>query len=507
MRTSTEPSPPEETSTDVYKQRALLGVVALVLRTGIAQIVILGGMIVLARYLRPAEFGAFAMVQFVLTVLTIFGDAGLGRALIQKKVAPSQAELSTVFYVQMLLAAAVVLVAWGAGELLPHVWPALPEGTPWIVLALAGNFVLTSARVVPTVLMERELLFIRVAILDSVNSTMFYLAASVLAVLGYGIWALVLGVIAQGATGLVVALLLRPWRPTLAFEPASVRPLLGFGLPFQARSLFVVGTRSTIPVAGGTMMGSEAVGFLNWALEQGFFPLTFVEILARVGFPLLSRLQGDPAQFAETLERTLRISVVITLGITAIFLGTSAGLTEVVYSAQWLPAVRMLEIYSVVITVGILVNALTPAFDAMGKPRVVLVQMAIVTALAWICAPLGTFLESLGIERGDGFALGYALAVAAGAVFIILVSKRELPDVAFGRAYFAPVLSAIPAVAVTRIFLGPLIEGPLTLALAMIADAAIYLAMMAMLDKKTLLEARAQLGKKKKPAATESAAP
>ncbi len=492
-RSPSEPAAESQAGLEVYKKRAVLGAIALALRTGVAQIVILVGTIVLARYLRPAEFGAFAMVQFVLTVLTIFGDAGLGGALIQKKVAPSARELSTVFHAQMLMAAGVVLLAWGVGEVLPRLWHDLPHGTPWIVLALAVNFLFTSARVVPTVLMERELLFVRIAILDGVNSMMFYLAASILAVLGFGIWALVLGVLAQGVTGLVVALLLRPWRPSLAFEPKLLRGLLGFGVPFQARSVFVLATRSTIPVAAGTLLGAEAVGFLNWALETGFFPLTFVDILARVGFPLLSRLQSEPAEFARTLERTLRVSVVITLGIAAIFLGTSVGLTEVVYSAQWLPAVSMLEIYALVITVGILVNVLTPAFDAAGKPRVVLAQMVIVTAATWILAPLGTRLEGLGIARGEGFAAGYALAMALGAIVIVLLARRELPRMALGRAYLAPTIAAIAAIALGRLALARLIEGPISLALVVVAVIATYLGAMALLDRAALVELRTQL--------------
>lgn len=488
----TTPRPGEEEGLEVYKKRALLGAAALALRTGAAQLIILGGTVVLARYLRPAEFGAFAMVQFVLTVLTIFGDAGLGGALIQKKETPTEAELSSVFFAQMAMAGLVLALASVVGEVLPLAWPDLPEGTPWIVRALALNFVLTSARVVPTLLMERELHFVRVALLDTVNSVTFYLVASILSVLGFGVWALVFGVLAQGALGLITALALRPWRPRLVFDVGIVRGLLGFGLPFQARSIFVLGTRAVIPVAAGTMLGSEAVGFLNWALETAFFPLTFVDIIARVSFPLMSRLQRDPPQFAQALERALRAAVVIALGLASVFLGLSADLTEIIYSAQWLPAVRMLEIYAAVITVGILVNVLTPAFDAVGKPRVVLAQMMIVLPLTWLFTWGGTHLEVLGLARADGFALGYAAAMAVGAVVIVLLARRELPRVPIARAYLAPLTAGVVAVALGRVVLAPWVDGPITLALGVVAEVLSFVAVMALLDRRALAELLSQ---------------
>jgi len=74
-------------------------------RTVSQQIVILGGNVYLARLLGPGEFGAFWIVQFALSFFTLFGDVGLGAALIQKKDAATQDELSSVFWSQILLAA------------------------------------------------------------------------------------------------------------------------------------------------------------------------------------------------------------------------------------------------------------------------------------------------------------------------------------------------------------------------------------------------------------------
>src|SRR5689334_19589443 len=85
------------------RRRARFGIVALVLRTAGLQLTVLIGEIYLRRLLSPADFGAFAIAQFVLIFFTQFGDAGLGGALIQKQVEPNQIELSSIWWLQMLL--------------------------------------------------------------------------------------------------------------------------------------------------------------------------------------------------------------------------------------------------------------------------------------------------------------------------------------------------------------------------------------------------------------------
>ncbi len=465
---------------DVYRHRAKIGRIALAVRTAIAQVVILGGTVVLARYLRPADYGAFAMVQAVLTVLTLVGDGGLGGALIQKKSSPTQEELSSVFFAQLSLAVVVMLLAFGLGMILPTFWPDLPAHVSWILLALGANFMFVCARVVPTLLMERELHFVRVSILDTVNSITFFLVASVLALKGFGVWALVLGVLAQGSIGFLVAVLLRPWRPSFVFKPAVVRGLLGFGVPYQARTALTLLTRSSIPVIAGTMMGTHSVGLLNWALETAFFPLTFIEIIARVSFPLYSRLQGEPALFSAEMERSMRLGATITLLMSGLFLGLGPELTVIVYGAQWQEAVPALGAFAAGVTLGMLVFVLAPAFDAIGKPRIVMLQMLFVACAVWLATWLGMRVNGIA-----GFAIGYSVVLATGAIGIWLVARKALPTFPIIRPFLAPAIGSIAIILIGRLALGPVTRGPLMLIVSVLAEVIVFLVIVAALDKKT----------------------
>lgn len=471
----------EDAVGELYTRRAKLGRIALVIRTLLTQVIVLGGMVVLARELRPSEFGTFAMVQFVLSVFTLVGDAGLGGALVQKGEPPSQRELSTVFFAQLALAFLIFTFASVVAPWLRYFWTDLPEETPWILRALAANFIFVSARVVPTLLLEREVLFGRVAVLETLNSVTFYLFASILAILDFGTWSLVIGVLAQGILGFLAAIALRPWKPDLVFDANILRPLLGFGLPYQSRVGLTLLTRSSIPVLIGRELGSHGVGIMTWALETAFFPLTFVYILAQVNFPLLSRLREDRAAFSLELERTVRLGVAITLALSSLFLGLAEPLTEIIYSAQWLEAVPPLRWFAVAITFGMLPYLLGPAFDALAKPKIVLYQMIVVLFLTWTLSWIG--LTHFG---ANGFAAAYALALILGAALIIRPALREIPEAPLFAPFATTSFAALIAIGADLSFLRGFARGPVTLLLAGAAHFAIYLGMLALLDRKTL---------------------
>ena len=85
------------------QRQARLGIALMAGRSVVNQLIILGGNIHLYRVLSPADYGTFAIVQFTISFFRLFGDAGLGAALIQKESEPTHAELSSVWTLQLLL--------------------------------------------------------------------------------------------------------------------------------------------------------------------------------------------------------------------------------------------------------------------------------------------------------------------------------------------------------------------------------------------------------------------
>src|SRR5437764_10089730 len=93
---------------------AIRGAGAMLLRQLALKLLGLGGSVILARVLVPADFGLYALVGTVISFFNVVGDVGLGAAIIQQPEEPSEKQLRSVFTVQQLLASVVVLVIFAA---------------------------------------------------------------------------------------------------------------------------------------------------------------------------------------------------------------------------------------------------------------------------------------------------------------------------------------------------------------------------------------------------------
>src|SRR4051794_12855689 len=99
------PLAPEDESLRVsnLNRQAKRGIKLLLGRQVLLQILTLGGGIILARTLTPAEFGLYAIATFVVSTISLFGDFGLSPLLIQRKQEISARDLQVGFTLQQII--------------------------------------------------------------------------------------------------------------------------------------------------------------------------------------------------------------------------------------------------------------------------------------------------------------------------------------------------------------------------------------------------------------------
>ena len=469
-------------------RRARFGTIALVVRTIVLQFAVLGGGVVLRRHLEPADFGAFAITQFVLSFLAFFGDAGLGGALIQKKSEPTQRELSSVFWLQISLTFLVTLLIIFLAPWVVRFWPDLKarDGI-WLFRALAIDLLFTSIRTIPSLLMERHLQFGRLSVLDVILTVAFYGMAVGFSLQGYGVLSLALAVVLQGFLGIAGSFALRPWCPSLYCDLSSINPIIRFGAFYQFKNVVGFLSGAVAPVYGGRVLGQRSVGFINWAQETAFFPLRITEIVSRVSFPLYSRLQGDAVAFNAAFGRAIRVCAVGTMMIVSVFLGLGPSFIHIVYTEKWMPALPLLYIYAVAISIGFLTPVVATALDALGRPQVTLRLSFLTTGLLFVLIPVLTPLFGT-----IGFAVGYGLTVVIGNFVAIFLAERVVPGVCVIRRLIGPAFSCMVATAAGRL-VEKHVGSAATLIIAIVGQAMLYLTTLFLVDREALREIRSLL--------------
>jgi len=467
------------------KSRAARGVVLLLLRTAGAQVITLAGTIALLRVLTPEDLGTFAVLSFALAFFQFFGDAGLAGALIQGQDPPSERSLRTVFTIHVLLAGAVVAAVWALSPLVPVVWPKLPSGSPLLLRAMSLSFFVTVVRVVPSIQLERGMRFGAIAVAEVAQVAAFYAVACACALAGLGDWTWPAAVLAQAAVGSLVVFAASPWWPGLALDRTLLGPMLRFGLPFQTKNFIGFANGAVTPLFAGAALGPAAVGLIGWGQQLAYAPLKLVEAIARVSFPLFSRMQFERDALARVVEHSLQLAAFGVFFSAAILLTGGENITRVVFSEKWMQGILALHAFSAVLVVGFVSPVIGAAFDAVGRPGIIARLSASWTILNWIVVPITTWRWGF-----SGFVLGYCVHIVVGNLAVLGVVRRQIPEVRILVPLRAPALAALGAAAVGWFVLRPVATTPLRLGVVLVLALAVHVGIFALADRQAIAIAR-----------------
>lgn len=145
-------------------------------------------LLVLARILSPSDFGIVGMVMAFTGVLVTFRDFGLSSAAVQRDKVTEQ-QISTLFWINLTIGALLGLA--GAA-----VAPAVADfyGRPELLLVtmcLAFAFFINSAGVQHSALLQRQMRFTALSLIDVFSLIFGNVVAIAAAEAGYGYWSLV----------------------------------------------------------------------------------------------------------------------------------------------------------------------------------------------------------------------------------------------------------------------------------------------------------------------------
>jgi O-antigen/teichoic acid export membrane protein len=264
-----------------------------------------------------------------------------------------------------------------------------------------------ASRAIPMVLMERELRFGRVAIVETADTLAFNGFALAGAFAGLGAFSLAGAVPIGGIAGAITAWAVQPFarRPSLDLDP--VRPLAGFGLRVSAlqgiyllRELGFVGLLAALG-------GAPLAGFYAMAKRLFSFPIALTSAVGRVAFPTLSR---DPEQRPARAARIMALTAVAAGLPLALVAGAVQPLIGVLLGSEWLPAADIVLLGSVgmMLTASALSTMVSVALSE-GRPNAAIVAAVIEATV--LCAIAIALTHSLH-ETGVGIAIAVSNIVA-----------------------------------------------------------------------------------------------
>ena len=217
-------------------------------------------LIVLAHLLSPHEFGLIGMILIFTGFASSIADMGLGASIVQAQ-ALSDENLDSVFWLNIALGCTLTMIFILAAPLISSFYGE-PELRP-LTLAVAFNFILGSASVVQYALLQKSLDFRSRFWIEFITVSISGIIALVLALVGAGVWSLVVQSLCVSAIRTAITWQLSSWRPRRRFDPAAVKELLRFGRHLIGFNIVGYCAQYFDKLVIGHQIGSSALGIYS----------------------------------------------------------------------------------------------------------------------------------------------------------------------------------------------------------------------------------------------------
>ena len=389
--------------------------------------------LVLARILPVSVIGIFNIANSILAFFSYFSDIGLAGALIQKKEI-SIHDLKTTFSIQEVLALIITITLVVFAPNLAGFYNLDSSGV-WLIRSLAIGFFLTSLKVIPSVLLERELDFGKLVWVEISETLLFNGALIFFVWQHFSIDSFSYAVLIRSVAGSALINYLSPWKISLGLNKTALKSLLSFGLPFQTNSILALLKDRLVPLVVARIVGATGVGLITWAQAVTFMSLEVMNIMSRITFPAFSRLQHDDKALKSTLEKTLFLTSILFYPMLFGFVAIAPKFISEIVSEKWKPALPLIYLFSVTVFWANLSSPFTNFLNAVGRVKTTLKLMVMWTILEWVLTPIAT------IKFGFlGVGIASAL-ISFTSIIPIIIIKRIIP-VAIFRSIWQGLLAA-----------------------------------------------------------------
>ncbi len=377
----------------------------------ILQILVLA---VLARLLTPTDFGIISAALVITLLAERFSRLGLGQALIQRKHLDA-AHIEVAFAFTLLLGVLLGAVVWITAPQAASFF-GISEVDP-VLRVLAWLFPLSASGAVAQSMGTRNLEF---AWLVRVEVVAFSLGYGVLGITtafaGWGVWALVAGHLGRAVLRMVMLLLRYPPKLTMLPRWAPLRDLLAFGGMFTVGQLGTYAAVQGDNLVVGRWLGPAALGLYSRAYQLTTRPaLLLGDVLDRVLFPTLSRIQDERARLRSAYRRALSACAFVVLPISVVLAVLGRPVIGILLGPQWDAAVVPFQIMAATIFFRISARVSGSIAKATGA----------VTSRAWRAWTFALLVVA-GVWVGQHWGIEGAALGLAGALIVNWLLMSEL---------------------------------------------------------------------------------
>lgn len=245
----------------------------------------------MTRILGAEAIGLVTLATAFVTVLRSFVDSGFSKSLIQKKLL-GERDADTAFWTSLTMAVVLYAVLIWTSPWIADLMDA-PDLGP-VLIGLGAMLPLSALSRIPSALMTREFAFKSLSLRTVASTVVGALVALPMALLGFGVWALVAQTVVGALVGVIVLWTATPWRPRFTFSWDSFRSLWRTGISLLGIDLLDTLQGQIDKFIVGGFFSVTDLGIYALATRIGLLLQELITtVISRLSMPTFSRIQDD----------------------------------------------------------------------------------------------------------------------------------------------------------------------------------------------------------------------
>lgn len=291
---------------------------------------------VLARFLTPDDFGAIGILAIFFTVANTLIDSGLGSSLVKEKEI-SELDCSTISVFNLVLSHVLYLIIVVFSVDIENYYEV--NGLALIIKILCLIFIINAWGLVPQSLLVRELRFKTRMYIGIVSVVLSALVAIIMAILGCGVWSLVVYQLVGGAVTTIMSAIAARYKVSFCFSRNSFKRLFSFGFFTTLTSTIDTIYENLIVNIFGKYMSIQQAGLLYQAKRIEEVPTqTLATTISSVSFPVLTKMRFESKKFVEECNSVFKTVLLLVLPLLACLSLFSSSIITLLFGEQWTAA-------------------------------------------------------------------------------------------------------------------------------------------------------------------------
>ncbi|HPL93870.1 MAG: lipopolysaccharide biosynthesis protein [Paludibacteraceae bacterium] len=374
--------------------------------------------IILARLLAPDDFGLLGMIMIFATLSYVLVESGFSAALIRKEDA-NETDYNSVFYVNLAISVALFVLLFFTIPYFAEFFkqPALVSTARITFIAVIFN----AFYLVPYVQVNRAMDFKTLAKINLFATLCSGSIGITLAILDYGVWALVYQQIGyQFFRGIGFYALVR-WIPSFTFSLDSIKHLWKFSMHILGSSLLTIGFNNLYTFLLSRFYPIKQVGYYTQANKMSETAnFTFQAILASSTYNLFTQIQADKERLLRVYRQLIQHISLVVIPVSLVLMVVAKPLFFVLFSEKWLPAVPYFQLLCVANVFAPLYLVNMNVLNSLGESKrtfyIEIIKRLFILISIVVCFQFGI----------QALLAGYAIACTMAFVFSTIYIKKHL---------------------------------------------------------------------------------